>query len=151
MPRLPPTRDQLVQAPPERFAHPHTVRLQEVDAAGVVFFGHYFGWFNDALLAWFEHVGKPVHRWIVEHKRLAPVKQAHADYVAPARFGDKLETGLLFPQLDETGFSIGYRIHRRSDSQVVAVGYTVHVIVDAERFQRAEISPEFRALFTALE
>ena len=41
------------------FTHPHRVRYLEVDAQGVVFNGHYLGWFDDAMTAFLDHRGLP--------------------------------------------------------------------------------------------
>lgn len=144
------TREQLLAAPPARFAWRHTVRLQEVDAAGVVFFGHYFALFNDALLAFMEQAGCPAPELINRDRLLAPVKQASADYVAPARFGEKLRIELVAAVIEPTQFTVGYRIVRETDAAVLAVGQTGHVIVDARRFERTEAPEALRAALAAI-
>ena len=144
------TRDELVSAPSASFHYPHTVRLQEVDAAGVVFFGHYLGLFNDALLDWMERAGLSAPTLIQERGILAPVKHAEADYLAPARFGDKLTVELVRAAVEPTQFTIGYRVSRRADQVVLAVGQTAHVFVDASRFQRVEAPLELRIALEAL-
>lgn len=144
------TRDALVSAPEASFHYPHTVRLQEVDAAGVVFFGHYLGMFNDALLDWMERVGLPAHALIRERGILAPVKHAEVDYFAPARFGDKLTVELVCAAVEPTQFTIGYRLTRRADQTLLAVGQTAHVFVDASRFQRIQAPLELRVALEAL-
>ncbi|MFN7965434.1 MAG: thioesterase family protein [Acidobacteriota bacterium] len=144
------TRDELVGAPPAGHSYPHTVRLQEVDAAGVVFFGHYLALFNDALLDWMDRIGLSAHTLIEQRGILAPVKHAEADYLAPARFGDRLMIELVCAAVESTQFTVGYRVSRRSDLAVLAVGQTAHVFVEATSFQRVDAPPELRAALQEL-
>ena len=126
------------------------VRFQDVDAAGIVFFPRILEYCNDALFDFLAHRGHEVATVMRERRWALPLRHAEADFLAPLRFGDTLEVALARVEIEATQVTVGYRLAREGDSVVVAVGQTVHVFVDLEEFQRAELPPELRVAFAVL-
>lgn len=128
---LPPfSRETLLQAGPGH-AHLHTVRFQEVDAAGVVFFPTFLAFMHDAFVSWLAAVGAPLPEVIQKSEWIAPIAECSAEYLAPLRFGDAITVRVVAGARGRSSFRLGYRIER--DGAPVALGQTVHVCLSGGR------------------
>ena len=134
------SREELLAAPPGSWSLPLQVRLQDVDAAGVVFFARYLEYFHDALMTFLAEQGFDLPRLLEEGEILAPVKHAEADYLRPLRFGQRFVVEVLSAQVESTQVTVGYRL-QTEDGEIAAVGQSVHVAVDARTFERTELPP----------
>jgi len=132
------------------YVHRCAARFQDVDAAGIVFFARVFDYFHDAYLAFMEEGGMPHAEVLKARAWGVPIRRAEADYLAPIRFGDKLEVGLARAAWDASKLTIGYRV-AVTGGKVAAVGLTHHVVVNFPSFSRIEPPAELRALFGPLE
>ncbi|MDQ7007983.1 MAG: acyl-CoA thioesterase [Acidobacteriota bacterium] len=129
------SRDELLAAPPGAWSLPLQVRLQDVDAAGVVFFVRYLEYFHDALMAFLAAKGFDLPRLLEEGRVLAPVKHAEVDYLRPLRFGQRFVVEVLTAKVEPTQVTVAYRL-QTEDGEIAAVGQSVHVAVDARTFER---------------
>ena len=130
------SRAELLAAPSGGFGHERLVRLQDVDAAGVVFFARYLEYFHDALFAYLDHTDLDLGNLLDDGEMLAPIKHVEADYVRPLRFADRIDVRLLMAHIEQTQVTIGYRVELLPARVPVAVGQTAHVAVDPENFER---------------
>jgi acyl-CoA thioester hydrolase len=107
------------------------VRFHEVDAYGVVWHGHYIGWFevgrND-LTERFE-MG-PLQ--LKEKNLLAPVVALACQFKLPALFGDSLVIQTSMERTEVAKLIFHYRILREGTGKVLATGSTTHVLTDLE-------------------
>ncbi|MBP7146127.1 MAG: acyl-CoA thioesterase [Acidobacteria bacterium] len=138
------TREELAGAERAAFGLALQARLQDVDAAGVVFFARVFEYFHDALMAFLESAGFPIPRLLHEGRVLSPIAHAEADYFQPVRFGDRLQAEVVKAHVEGSRVTIGYRLVRADSGVPVAVGQTVHACVDAKTFARTELPAGFR-------
>jgi len=137
------TREELLAAPAGAFRWEFAVRLQDVDAAGIVFFARIFEYFHDSLMDYLEQHGVSMPRWLADGVVLAPIKHAEADYIAPLRFGDRMAVELCRGWVGETETIVGYRIVFADGGRPAAVGQTHHVCVDRAGAARAALPPPF--------
>jgi acyl-CoA thioester hydrolase len=105
------------------------VRFYEVDAYGVVWHGHYAGWFeagrND-LTKQFQ-MG-PLQ--LKEMNFLAPVVELNCQFKLPATFGDSLIIQTTLERTEVAKLIFHYRILGQEDRKVLATGSTTHVLTD---------------------
>ena len=146
----PDRRSELLSADGVLFTHRSTARLQDVDAAGVVFFGHAFVMFNDALLELTASAGYSTRALIEDHGLLLPVKHAAADYLEPMRLGDAIAVEIVSVRVEGAEFRAGYRVRHRpekgGESTVALVGQTRQVCVSSRDFTRVDLpAPVLRA------
>lgn len=120
-----------------------TVRFQDVDAAGIVFYARVFDYFHDAYTAFLRARGVPLERAIADGSWVAPLRWAEAEYLLPLRFGDELVASIVEAELAETEFRLGYRLD--VEGEPACVGRTLHVSVDPATFRRAPIPDVLRA------
>lgn len=141
-------RDVIVAAPPAPFSHRFTVRFQDVDAAGVVFFARFFDYFHDGYVAFMARRGVDFAAALAQRSWCAPLKHVEADYFAPARFGELVETEVVGRRIDGSRITLFHRMRR--GEKVLAVARTDHVFVDVETFERVPLPPEVQDALSIL-
>jgi acyl-CoA thioester hydrolase len=105
------------------------VRFYEVDAYGVVWHGHYAGWFEvgrNELTERFD-LG-PLQ--LKEKNLLAPVVELNCEYKFPATFGEVLLIQTTMERCEVAKLIFHYRILSRTNGKVLATGSTTHVLTD---------------------
>lgn len=119
------------------------VRFAETDAQGVVFFGEYVTYMDEAVLQYlreidydYEHLVGGEWELVVDHVDL--------DYHASAGFGDVLANYVRVEDVGERSITFAYRCLDADDGTLVASGSTVMVAVDETGETRA-IPDAFRA------
>jgi 1,4-dihydroxy-2-naphthoyl-CoA hydrolase len=119
-----------------------SVRFQDVDAAGIVFYPRVLEYFSDAYMMALSERGLDMPGLIGRGELKLPLVHAEADYLLPLRFGDALDVDVLAAKLGDTSFSMGYRI--TTSGRVAAVGQTVHVCIDPVSFRPRHVPDELR-------
>lgn len=135
----------------QSFSHRFYVPLHEVDAAGLMFFGHLFRHAHDAYEAFMSSLGHPLDRLIQAGGPLLPLVHAEADYLQPLRHGETLRVELGLARLGRTSFTLAYRVVDDAGDERARVS-TVHVCLGPDRSTAAPL-PEalaaaLRACFT---
>jgi 1,4-dihydroxy-2-naphthoyl-CoA hydrolase len=124
---------------PGRFRYEMTVRFQDVDAAGIVFFPRVLEYMHDAYVAALAEIGSELHAVLRSRAWAAPLRHAEADYFSPLRFGDRLVVSIVAAHLASTEIVLGYQVAHLRDGAVAAVGQTVHTFVDPKTFERIPV------------
>ena len=124
------------------FGDVRTVRFQEVDAAGILFYARIFDYFHDAYVAFLRAGGAPLERALEDGSWVAPLNRAEAEYLRPLRFGEEIDVIVAGVEIEETEYTVEYRVER--GGEVAAVGRTRHVSVDPVEFRRAPIPDVLR-------
>jgi len=127
-----PTSD---QAPTHRFQ----VRLHDIDAAGVLFYGHLFRHAHDAYEGFMSRLGFPLAGLIRAGCRL-PLVHAEADYLVPMCHGEEISVEVSLTALGRARFHLDYRFLDAA-GRLAARARTVHVHL-AETGDRAAPLPE---------
>jgi YbgC/YbaW family acyl-CoA thioester hydrolase len=141
---------ELMRRPTGAFAFERAVAFQDIDAAGVVFYPRLLEYFNDAFFAFLAASGHPPDVSICQQKQGLPIRRAEADYFAPLRFGDAVEIALVRAAVEDSVVGIGYRVARKSDGRVTAVGQTLHVFADLGAFERRPLPADIAATLAEL-
>ncbi len=130
------------------------VRFYEVDAYGVVWHGHYVGWFeagrNDLTQRY--QMG-PLQ--LKERNLLAPVVELNCQFKLPATFGDSLIIQTTTERTEVAKLIFHYRVLDQENGKVLATGSTTHVLTDLKGnlFYRVppEVLEKIEAMRTYLE
>jgi YbgC/YbaW family acyl-CoA thioester hydrolase len=101
----------------------HRVQLQEVDAAGVVFFGTYFTIAHQAYERALLACGFDLAPLLAAGRHALPMVHAEADYQAPLRYGDTATVAVTCGRIGERSFTLDYAVSARG----VAVARLRHV------------------------
>ncbi|OGP80416.1 MAG: hypothetical protein A2V86_14905 [Deltaproteobacteria bacterium RBG_16_49_23] len=120
---------------------PLQVRFFEVDSYGVVWHGHYIGWFevgrNDLTERF--HLG-PLQ--LKEKSLLAPVVELTCEYKLPAAFGDFLLIRTTMERTEVAKLIFHYRVLSQGNGKVLATGSTTHVLTDLKGNLLYRVPPE---------
>jgi YbgC/YbaW family acyl-CoA thioester hydrolase len=133
------TREELLLFP-AGFVHALTVRFQDIDAAGIVFFPRIFEYCHDAYVAFLAACGEPLPAALKTQAWAGPLIHAEADFLRPLRFGDELRVLIVCGELSGSTLSLGYRLvageAEPAQAPVIAVAQTAHAFVAPATFQR---------------
>ena len=108
------------------------VRFAETDAAGIVYYGNFFVYFELGRIEMFRDLGLP-------YDRTTPIAETHARFHAPAFFDDPIEIHSIVEEVRRAGFRIASRVYRapRDEEPVLlAEGFTSMVHVGEDRRPR---------------
>ena len=121
------------------FAAPVRVRFAETDAQGVAHNSNYLVWFEVARVEFLERFAGGYQR-LRDEGIESLVLEAHARFLAPAVFDDRLLVHVRCIDGRGARFRFEYSIER--DGAVIADGWTAHGTVDAKTL-RPTRTPEW--------
>ena len=124
----------------------HRVQLQEIDAAGVVFFGTYFTIAHQAYEQALLVSGFDLAPLLAAGQQALPMVHAEADYQSPLRYGDTVTVSVTCGRIGERSFTLDYAFTSRGTP--VARLRHIHACLDVAA-QRSTALPT--ALVAALQ
>lgn len=118
------------------------VPLQDIDAAGVLFFANLFRYAHETYECFMTAIDFPLSRYISEGRVLIPVVHTEADYKKPIIHGSKLRVELRIEKLGEHSFTLSYQCIGEENVLYARVR-TIHVLVDAASHRPIELPDNF--------
>jgi acyl-CoA thioester hydrolase len=117
--------------PPFKFSAFTRVGFSDTDAQGIVYYGRYLPYFDDARVEYLRHLG-------LLHADLGAcefvMRASHVLYEAPARFDDLLEVFVRIRRIGRSSVASEYAAYRVDDDVLMCTAEQTHVLVDlAER------------------
>jgi acyl-CoA thioester hydrolase len=103
------------------------VRYAETDMMGLTYHGNYFTWFEVARVNLMDELGVP-YRELEKRGYRLPVLEAHAQYLRPTFFDDRLELRLCMRERPTVRLRMDYELFRGAD--LCLTGHTVHAFVN---------------------
>src|SRR4051812_33600871 len=85
-----------------------TVKFDDADGEGIVFFGNYFRLAHQALEQWLPQVGIPWKEWFANKEWGVPLRHVEADYMQPLRPGDEFSVVVRVAELGDTSVHFSY-------------------------------------------
>ena len=114
-----------------RFAYPLKVRYAETDAQGHVFFGNFYTYFDEALLAYMRATGYSYQDLLDDGMDFLYV-ESKCRHHAPAYFDDWLNVGARVGRIGNSSLTFEFSIGRDDPEELVATGRIVAVNVDID-------------------
>jgi len=93
------------------FIYSRTVRFQDTDAAGVVYFANVLSMCHEAYEASLEAAGFDLKTFFGQADTAMPIVHASVDFLKPMFCGDRLQIHLTTRHLHATRFEIAYQIY----------------------------------------
>jgi acyl-CoA thioester hydrolase len=120
----------------------NTVRYEETDAQGIVFYGNYVTYQDEAFTAYLAEVGYPYEEfeggeWDVH------VVNVELDYRGSAQFRDRLVNAVRVDAINESSIEFEYQCRRKADGEVLVEGTVTHVAVGRDG-SPTRVPQEFR-------
>ncbi len=118
------------------------VRYSDTDAQGIVFNANYFVYFDDALTDLFELADLTMDAM---HEHGYDVVNAHvaANFRAPARLGDELNTGIRLERIGTTSITFTTATWKVGNDTTVCDGTVVQVVVDPNTLKPRPVPDHF--------
>jgi acyl-CoA thioester hydrolase len=110
--------------PPESISRIR-VRYAETDQMGIVYYAHYFVWFEVARADWLRSLGW-TYREMEESGVMLPVIEAHCEYRYPARYDDEVEIRTTGRLLSAVRVAFAYEVTVSGHADIAALGRTTH-------------------------
>jgi 1,4-dihydroxy-2-naphthoyl-CoA hydrolase len=125
-----------------QFTYNRTVRFQDTDAAGVVYFTNVLAMCHEAYEASLAASGINLQSFFNNSEAAIPIIHASVDFFRPMFCGDKLLIHLTPQQQNENQFEITYQIVAASSEQQLAKAITRHVCIDPVTRTRNQLPTE---------
>jgi acyl-CoA thioester hydrolase len=124
------------------------VRFAETDLQGVVFYGQFFTYTDEAFNAFLREIDYRYERMGAEGWT-THVVHADLDYHATARFEDVIESHLGITEVEETSFTAAFEAREETTGDLLASGSVVHVAADSETGDAIDVPEAFREAIEA--
>ncbi len=126
------------------FSYTRTVRFQDTDAAGVVYFANVLAMCHEAYEASLAASGINLKAFFSNPSVAFPIIHASVDFYRPMFAGDRLTIQLTPKQLAGDEFEIAYQVFcGEVAARSAAKALTKHVCIDAVTRTRKQLSEEF--------
>ena len=122
------------------FDHLIKIFYKDIDQMGLVYYSRYFEFFEEASTELLNYIGIKV-KAIEKSGYFLPVISATCDYKEGAKLEDEIIVKTIIESISGIKLKISYKIHRKSDNHLLAIGYTLHVFTDKKGKPRRP--PEF--------
>jgi acyl-CoA thioester hydrolase len=108
------------------------VHWADTDAAGVVWHGNFFRWFESAEEELYRALGRPRQALLGELGIMMPRVEVRARFKSPARPDELLAIGIALSELSERRIGFAFEVHEhRSDRFLADGGYRLAVVETA--------------------
>jgi len=114
-----------------RFYHPIKVRYVETDAQGHVFFGHYYTYFDVAMMEYMRAIGFSYRDLLDVGMDLLYVESL-CRHQAPAYYDDVLNVHTQIGNIGDSSLTFEFSVYKEGSDQLVATGHIVAVNVDKD-------------------
>ncbi len=122
------------------FTYNRTIRFQDTDAAGVVYFANVLTICHETYEAALESLGINIKEFFTNPSSAFPIVHTQSDFIRPMYCGDKLFVKLTTLKIGVEQFEINYQIY--INDQLAAKAMTRHVCIDATTRQKKALSAE---------
>ena len=122
------------------------VRLNDTDAAGVIYFANQFRIAHEAFEHFLDSVNLGVAHMLDNTEYRFPIIHAEADYRSPLKVGDALTIHMTVDRIGESSVALGFQILDLRGKKVGTVKI-VHVAVDKATWKKRPLPQELRSVF----
>ena len=118
------------------------VAFNDIDAAGIVYFGTVFDYCHRAYERVLEAIDIPLPHILNNERWAMPLVHAEADYVAPMRHGEQITVQVKLQRLGRSSMHFHYELSGE-DGDVRARVVLVHAAVETPSFKPQSLNSEF--------
>jgi len=132
------------------FRRPVTIRFEQADPAGVLFFARLLEVAHQVYEEFVAaELGVPWAEWFLDPARAVPIRRAEAVYHRPMRPGRTYDAELRITALGESSFEATTRFLEPEGAATCAETRVTHVFADFERGRKIEIPSEVKSRLLA--
>ena len=120
-----------------------TVRLQDTDAAGILFFANQLVFAHETYEKFLEEIDCSLAHVFEQRSYHIPLVHAEADYAKPVTVGDEIDVEMTVANIGNTSFTLDYLL-TGTDGAEIGRCRTVHVTVGEADMKKITIPTELR-------
>jgi acyl-CoA thioester hydrolase len=120
------------------------IRFNEADSLGIVWHGHYIGYFEDGRES-FGAKYRLRYLDIFDHGFTVPVVNVECSYKRPLRYGDTVVIETRYVNTEAAKICFAYTLYNKATREVVCTGSSVQVFLDKEASMLQLTIPAFFA------
>jgi len=129
------------------------VRWGDVDAAGIIFYGSYFRFFEIGETELFRAVGMPYGKVFDELNIWLPRVHLECDFHRAAKMDDLLEVSVYVGKIGRTSFRLNFEVRKKNEAgeieeDLMATAHFVLVSTDRENLKPLPVPNELRQALT---
>ena len=132
-----------------RFLDTLRVRWAEVDMQKIVFNGHYLMYLDTAVAGYWRALAMPYHETLEPLGGDLYVRKATVEYLASARYDERLEVGLRCQRIGNSSITYAAAIFR--EERALVTGELVYVFADPATQRSRPVPPPLREALEAFE
>lgn len=126
------------------FVYQRRIRLQDTDAAGVVYFANILPICHEAYEESLGAAGIELKSFFQNPAAAIPIVHASVDFLQPLVCGDRLEVHLTPRPLTDQTFEVHYTITLAGTEQQVSRACTRHICINPQTRFRQSLPPKMR-------
>lgn len=126
------------------------VHWSDTDAAGVVWFPNFLGWFEDAEEELFNSLGRRRQALLDTHHFGMPRVEAHVKFRSPARAGQVVRVGISTTVENPRRLHHAFEIRDDQTGQLMAEGFVRVACVDSKTFAPRDLPDDVLRLVSGL-
>lgn len=134
--------------PPFKFSAFTRVGFSDTDAQGIVYYGRYLPYFDQARVEYARHLGLLAREAGPEE---LVMRASSVVYEAPARFDDLLEVFVRTKRLGRTSLTTAYCAYRVDDDVLMCTAEQTLVLVSAADRRPVRVPEDYRSTVAAFE
>jgi len=134
--------------PPFKYSSLTRVGFSDTDAQGIVYYGRYLPYFDQARVEYFRHLGLLERR---PDDNEFVMRASTIEYHAPARFDDLVEVFIRVSRIGNTSVTCLYEAYRVEDDALMVTASQTLVLVDLDERKACPIPDWFRETIRELE
>jgi acyl-CoA thioester hydrolase len=134
--------------PPFRYSALSRVWFSDTDAQGVVYYGRYLPYFDNARLEYLRHLGL-VGYWHGDRELV--MRALEVAYEAPAQFDDLLEVFVRTTRIGRTSVTAEGAAYRVDDDRLMCTARSTLVLIDRATRLPTPIPDDYRRAIAAFE
>jgi 4-hydroxybenzoyl-CoA thioesterase len=128
------------------FVHVHRVRFEEIDAAGIAYFGRFFTWCHDAMEAMLAPIDGGYVGLVRDRKMGLPAVHVDADFAAPLRYGDGVRVAVTVERIGTSSVALRFELSRLPDAEKIATVRHVVAHTDMAAMRSRPVPDDVRAI-----
>ncbi|OLZ41653.1 thioesterase [Natrinema saccharevitans] len=144
------TEERAADGPAFQSVFENRVRFAETDQQGIVFYGEYFTFQDEAVSAFFRAIDYGYEQMRADGWQIHVVN-TELNYRAGAEFEDVIVNELRVADIGTSSLEYEYRAKRERDDAVLVDGTVTQVAVDTETEEPTRIPDDFRDAVAALQ
>lgn len=111
------------------FLYPYTIRFQDCDPAGIVFYPRFFEMMNATVEAWFAGpLGLDWHSLHKERGQGVPLVKTESTFLKPSRLSEKVVMHMVVERLGRSSIDLRFELRGPSDDVRLQATQTVAMV-----------------------